>query len=68
MGWTWIYETAEGVALTPTAGTTEEFANQADAESWLGEAFRALLDEGVDQVTLLSDGASRYTMSLHPQD
>lgn len=68
MGWTWIYETAEGAALTPVVGTTEEFPNQADAESWLGEAFRALLDEGVDQVTLVHDGASRYTMSLHPQD
>ena len=68
MGWTWFYQTAAGTALTPAAGTAEEFANQADAESWLGEAFRALLYEGVDHVTLVNDGVSRYTMSLHPQD
>ena len=31
------------------------FASQGDAESWLGENWRALLAVGVDQVTLLED-------------
>jgi len=68
MGWTWTYETAGGDAVQPrpAAATNEEFANQSDAESWLGEAFRELLDNGVDQVTLLNDGAVTYSMSLHP--
>ena len=68
MAWIWQYETADGEVLRPAAGTTENFVSQADAESWIGEAFRALLDQGVDQVTLLHDGEVRYTMSLHPAE
>lgn len=68
MPWVWNYQTADGDALTPSAATTENFLSQADAESWLGEAFRALLDQGVDQVSLLHDGEVRYTMSLHPAE
>lgn len=68
MGWMWRYETADGEIVTPAAGTDENFAGQADAESWLGEAFRALLEQGVDQVSLLHDGAVRYAMSLHPPE
>ncbi len=68
MGWMWTYESAGGGPVTPrpAAATNEEFAQQADAESWLGEAFRELLEQGVDQVTLLHDGAIAYSMSLHP--
>ena len=68
MGWTWRYETTDGTTVMPAAGTDQEFGNQADAESWLGEAFRELLDQGVDQVTLLDDGAPAYTMGLHPAE
>ena len=68
MGWTWRFENADGSVVSTVAGTTQEFANQADAESWLGEAFRALLDSGVDQVSLLQDDTPEYTMSLHPAD
>jgi len=68
MGWTWTYSSENDADLSPTAGTREEFPSQADAESWLGENFRALLDEGVDNVTLLEDGAIAYTMSLHPSE
>ena len=52
MGWTWTYANESGSAVSPASGTDEAFANQADAESWLGENFRTLLDEGVDTVTL----------------
>lgn len=68
MGWTWRYETADGSSVSPAAGTDQSFGNQADAESWLGEAFRELLDQGVDQVTLLEDGTPAYTMGLHPAE
>jgi hypothetical protein len=45
------------------------FASQGDAESWLGENWRALLSAGVDQVSLLSDSKTEYgPMSLHPEN
>ena len=45
------------------------FASQGDAESWLGENWRALLAAGVDQVSLLDDIRTEYgPMSLHPED
>jgi hypothetical protein len=44
------------------------FASQGDAESWLGENWRALLEAGVDQVTLLDDDRTEYgPMTLHPE-
>ena len=47
----------------------ETFGSQGDAETWLGESWRALLDSGVDQVTLLEEGRVEYgPMSLHPED
>ena len=67
MGWTWTYANESGTAVSPASGTGETFANQADAESWIGENFRALLEEDVDTVTLLEDGAVTYEMSLHPE-
>jgi hypothetical protein len=43
------------------------FASQGDAESWLGENWRGLLEAGVDQVTLLEGDRKEYgPMSLHP--
>jgi hypothetical protein len=45
----------------------ETFGSQGDAESWIGEHWRSLLESGVDQVTLLDDGTPEYgPMSLHP--
>ena len=67
MGWTWTYANESGTAVSPASGTGEAFASQADAESWIGENFRTLLDEGVDTVTLLEDGSGTYEMSLHPE-
>ena len=46
----------------------EAFPAQADAESWIGEVWRDLLDHGVDAVTLLEGDRVVYgPMSLHPQ-
>ncbi|MFB9370554.1 hypothetical protein ACWCYY_19995 [Kitasatospora sp. NPDC001664] len=63
MVWTWRYEKADGTAVT-LPGEQEEFTSQGDAESWVGEAYKDLLDQGVDKVALLDDGAVVYSMSL----
>lgn len=67
MPWTWRYEKADGAVIPPGQLPEAIFASQGDAESWLGENWRGLLDAGVDQVTLLEDGRTEYgPMSLHP--
>lgn len=66
MSWTWRYETADGAPLDEPA--RKEFQNKGDAESWLGEVWRELLDGGVDQVSLLEDGRLEYgPMGLAPE-
>jgi len=67
MAWTWRMAKADG---SPAAAELPEetFSSQGDAESWLGENFRALLAAGVDQVTLLEEARAEYVMSLHPDD
>lgn len=65
MTWIWRYEDQFG--SIPERPKPESFTSQSDAESWLGEHWRDLLDQGVDQVTLLVDGSTVYgPMSLHP--
>ncbi|RSN45320.1 hypothetical protein [Actinomadura sp. WAC 06369] len=62
MAWSWRLETADGRSV----GVSEEsFSTQADAESWLGENWRALLAGGADKVTLLAGDTAVYEMSLH---
>ncbi len=62
MAWTWRYEDPSGETVVPldTAPTAESFPNQADAETWLGENWRELLDSGVEQVTLLEGDREVY--------
>ena len=50
MPWTWRYEKADGTVITTDELQEAIFASQGDAESWLGENWRALLAAGVDQV------------------
>ncbi|MCX2179422.1 MULTISPECIES: hypothetical protein [unclassified Streptomyces] len=59
MAWTWRFEKSDGTEVTPVV-TPEEFTTQGDAESWIGEHWRDLLDGGADQVTLSEDGAKIY--------
>lgn len=67
MAWTWRFERADGTLATSRELPEESFGSQGDAESWLGENWRHLLDAGVEQVTLLDDGATEYgPMSLRP--
>lgn len=69
MAWSWRYETADGRVLDDEtlALPSELFPSRGDAESWLGESWRELLEAGTDQVTLLEDERVVYTMSLHQE-
>jgi hypothetical protein len=68
MPWTWRYEKTDGVVVNAAGLQEAIFASQGDAESWLGENWRALLDAGVDQVTLLDDDRAEYgPMTLHAE-
>jgi len=67
MPWTWRYEKTDGAVVSSGDLPEAIFASQGDAESWLGENWRGLLEAGVDQVTLLEDDRREYgPMSLHP--
>ncbi len=67
MTWTWQFEKEDGTVLATRGLPKETFGSQGDAESWLGEQWRSLLNAGVEQVTLLDDGKAEYgPMSLRP--
>jgi len=70
MSFTWRFETADGAPVEPSSGGVgDRFPSQADAESWVGEAWPDLLADGVDQVTLLEGDRVVYgPMSLHPPE
>ncbi|MEU6315349.1 hypothetical protein [Streptomyces sp. NPDC047014] len=64
MAWTWRFETADGSETSPSV-VPEEFTTQGDAESWIGEYWKDLLEGGTEQVKLSDDsGTELYTMSL----
>ncbi|GAA0276480.1 hypothetical protein GCM10010302_12700 [Streptomyces polychromogenes] len=63
MAWTWRFEAADGAEVAP-AVEPEEFTTQGDAESWIGEVWKELLDGGAERVTLFEDSTEIYTMSL----
>ncbi|MEV6599326.1 hypothetical protein AB0M36_21095 [Actinoplanes sp. NPDC051346] len=65
MPWSWRYENVDG---QPVDGPAETFSSQADAESWIGQAWRDLGAGGVAQVTLVEDDRVDYTMSLLPAE
>jgi hypothetical protein len=69
MAWSWQLEKHDGTVVTSRSLPKETFGSQGDAESWLGENWRTLLEGGVDQVTLLEEGRTEYgPMSLHPAE
>ena len=62
--WTWRFEKADGSEVQP-AVQPEEFTTQGDAESWVGEHWRALMEGGADQVRLFEETTEIYgPMSL----
>ncbi|MFI6897190.1 hypothetical protein ACIBM4_24085 [Streptomyces sp. NPDC050256] len=67
MAWTWRFEKSDGTETEP-ALQPEEFTTQGDAESWIGEYWKELLDGGADQVTLFDDTTKIYgPMSLQAE-
>jgi hypothetical protein len=69
MGWRWQFERADGtvIADVPPPAVTTEFPTQGDAESWIGETWRGLLDIGVESVSLLEGDRIVYgPMGLRP--
>ena len=67
MSWYWRLEDPSGAELDPAAVGVEvpRADNQGDAESWLGENWRDLLERGVATVTLFDGGQEVYgPMSL----
>jgi hypothetical protein len=69
MPWSWRYEKADGSAIDALGLGDETWTTQADAESWVGENWRSLVEAGVDQVSLIEDDRVEYgPMSLHPPE
>lgn len=58
MAWTWQLESGDGAALDDPVAPAH--GSQSDAESWLGEHWRALREQGVAQVVLLDGGRRVY--------
>jgi hypothetical protein len=63
MAWSWRYEAADGTAVK---GPAEAFGSQADAESWLGQTWRQLAEDGISLVVLVEGDRVEYRMSLLP--
>jgi hypothetical protein len=65
--WSWNLLAADGSARPSAAERSQGFPTQAEAETWIGESWRDLLDEGVEQVELLEEERVVYgPMSLRP--
>jgi hypothetical protein len=65
--WWWRLEDASAAEVAvPSEYAGQRFASQADAESWVGETWAELADEGVAQVTLFEHDRQVYgPMPLH---
>ncbi len=67
--WHWQLLDAAGADISDdvaTPGPPPRFAAQGDAETWVGEVWRELVEAGVDAVTLLEGDRHVYgPMSLH---
>jgi hypothetical protein len=65
--WWWRLEDVTGAEVeVSSVYAGRRFASQADAESWVGEIWAGLAEEGVDAVTLFEQERSVYgPMSLH---
>lgn len=64
--WWWLLLDASGDTVEVTEEYADQrFANQGDAESWVGEVWRELVDQGVASVTLHEHDRAVYgPMSL----
>lgn len=66
--WWWRLEDSSGQEVEVAGELAgQRFPSQGDAESWVGETFGALAEEGVDAVVLFEGERRVYgPMSLHP--
>ena len=65
MAFRWRYHDGDGEDIV---GPQRQFEDQVEAEDWLSESWRELLDGGVSRVTLLQDEAEGYgPMSLQQE-
>ena len=59
MAYRWVY----------AGGESQAFEDQQEAEEWLSAQFHDLIDQGVDDVTLMTGDEVVYgPMSLHPPE
>jgi hypothetical protein len=70
--WHWRLEDSTGAEVRLPEGSAATgvggFPSQSDAESWVGEAWQDLVEDGVDQVTLFEADREVYgPMSLHAE-
>ncbi len=64
--WHWRLEDSAGAEVSGVSLDGQRFSSQGDAETWVGEWWRQLREEGVDAVTLLEGDRVVYgPMSLH---
>ena len=69
MAWHWRLEGGNGEPVSPAGIASDTFPTRSDAESWVGESWRELLEAGVAQVTLFEDEREvTGPMSLSPAD
>jgi hypothetical protein len=66
MSWYWRLEDPSGATVDPASIGVEvpPADSQGDAESWLGENWRELLDSGVATATLMDGETQVYRMGL----
>lgn len=63
MAWTWRFEKSDGTETGKRC--SRRSSPQGDAESWIGEYWKELLEGGAAQVTLFEDTTKIYgPMSL----
>lgn len=64
--WSWRLLQADG---SPAGeGHSQAFPSQSDAETWIGENWRALLESGVESVVLVEESREVYgPMGLRPE-
>lgn len=65
--WTWVFFDADGTPVVGDLVPTTGFPTQSDAENYLGESWKQLLDAGIEAVTLREGDTVVYgPMSLRP--
>lgn len=65
--WGWRLEATDGREVQPPNEPPVDFPSQADAETWIGESWRGLLDAGAEQASLFEGDRKVYgPMSLRP--